>query len=152
MRSSIAAYTRLTMPLGPGTSELTPTMVAPPRIPASVATVRRQFDMRAPRFAASGALPREVGRRLSERLQYIRLAPQRILDVGCGTSETRAPLLARYPRSDWIGLDISERMLKAAKAEGVRARANRWLRGASSYRVDGDGGGVSARADLVTSD
>ena len=115
-------------------------MVAPPRIPASVATVRRQFDMRAPRFAASGALPREVGRRLSERLQYIRLAPQRILDVGCGTSETRAPLLARYPRADWIGLDISERMLKAAKAEGARARAERWLRGASSYRIVGDGG------------
>ena len=115
-------------------------MVAPPRIPASVATVRRQFDMRAPRFAASGALPREVGRRLSERLQYIRLAPQRILDVGCGTSETRAPLLARYPRAEWIGLDISERMLKAAKTEGARARAERWLRGASSYRIVGDGG------------
>lgn len=128
------------MPLGPGTSELTPTMVAPPRIPASVATVRQQFDRRAPRFAASGALPREVGRRLSERLQYIRLAPQRILDVGCGSAETRAPLLAQYPRADWIGLDISERMLKAAKAEGARALAKRWLRGASSYRIVGDGG------------
>lgn len=115
-------------------------MVAPPRIPASVATVRRQFDMRAARFAASGALPREVGRRLSERLQYIRLTPQRILDVGCGPAETRAPLLAQYPRADWIGLDISERMLKSAKAEGTGARAKRWLRGASSYRIVGDGG------------
>jgi malonyl-CoA O-methyltransferase len=115
-------------------------MVAPPRIPASVATVRRQFDLRAPRFRASAELPREVGRRLIERLQYIRLAPHRILDVGCGTAETRAPLLAQYPRADWIGLDISEQMLKAGKHEGRRAWAKRWLRGASSYRVAGDGG------------
>ncbi|MBA3253638.1 MAG: methyltransferase domain-containing protein [Burkholderiaceae bacterium] len=115
-------------------------MVAPPRIPASVATVRRQFDMRAPRFRASAELPREVGRRLIERLQYIRLAPHRILDVGCGAAETRAPLLAQYPRADWIGLDISERMLRAANAEGARAWVKRRLRGASSYRVVGDGG------------
>ncbi len=115
-------------------------MLAPPRIPASVATVRRQFDMRAARFGASEALPREVGRRLIERLQYIRLAPHRILDVGCGTAETRAPLLAQYPRADWIGLDISERMLKEATAEGTREWAKRRLRGASSHRIAGDGG------------
>ena len=137
------------MPLGPGTSELTPTMMAPPRIPASVATVRRQFDMRAARFGASGALPREVGRRLIERLQYIRLTPQRILDVGCGLAETRSPLLAQYPRADWIGLDISERMLKAAKAEGARTRAKRWLCGASSYRIAGDGGRLPIGNDSV---
>ena len=115
-------------------------MMAPPRIPSSVATVRRQFDMRAACFVASAALPREVGRRLIERLQYIRLTPQRILDVGCGPAETRAPLSAQYPRADWIGLDISERMLKAARTEGAPTRANRWLRGASSYRIVGDGG------------
>ena len=115
-------------------------MVAPPRIPASVATVRRQFDMRAARFAASEALPREVGRRLIERLQYIRLAPHQILDVGCGTAETCTPLLAQYPRAHWIGVDISERMLKAARPEGARAWMKRRLRGASSCRVAGDGG------------
>ena len=122
------------MPLGPGTSELTPTMVAPPRIPARVATVRRQFDARAARFGENAALPREVGRRLIERLQYIRLAPHRILDIGCGAGETRAPLLMQYPRADWIGLDISERMLKAAEADQIRTRVGRWLHGASSHR------------------
>ncbi|MEP6610185.1 MAG: methyltransferase domain-containing protein [Burkholderiaceae bacterium] len=124
-------------------------MVAPPRIPARVATVRRQFDARAARFGASAALPLEVGRRLIERLQYIRLAPRRILDVGCGAGATRAPLLMQYPNADWIGLDISERMLKAAEKDGMRERAVRWLRGASSHRVAGDGGRLPIADDSV---
>jgi malonyl-CoA O-methyltransferase len=125
-------------------------MVAPPRIPARVATVRRQFDARAARFGERAALPREVGRRLIERLQYIRLAPHRILDVGCGAGETCAPLLMQYPHADWIGLDISERMLKASKkTDGVRERAVRWLRGASSHRVAGDGGRLPIADDSI---
>jgi malonyl-CoA O-methyltransferase len=142
------------MPLGPGSSELTPTMVAPPRIPARVATVRRQFDARAARFEASSALPREIGKRLIERLQYIRLTPKRILDVGCGAGATRSALLTQYPRAQWIGLDISERMLKAAQAETARARMQRWLRGAAADRVAGDGGRLpiaDASVDLVFS-
>ena len=124
-------------------------MIAPPRIPARVATVRAQFDARAERFSERAALPREVGRRLIERLQYIRLAPHRMLDVGCGTGETRAPLSKRYPRADWIGLDISERMLKAADTDGVRERAGRWLRRTSSHRVAGDGGRLPIADDSV---
>jgi malonyl-CoA O-methyltransferase len=125
-------------------------MVAPPRIPARVTTVRRQFDARAARFGERAALPREVGRRLIERLQYIRLVPHRILDVGCGAGETCAPLVMQYPRADWIGLDISERMLKAAKkTDGMRGRAVRWLRGASSHRVAGDGGRLPIADDSV---
>ena len=137
------------MPLGPGTSELTPTMIAPPRIPARVATVRRQFDARAERYALCDALPREIARRMIERLQYIRLAPRRILDVGCGAGETRAPLLARYPGSDWIGVDISERMLRS-KARNSQSRALGWLRGVSSHRVLGDGGQLPIADASVT--
>ncbi len=137
------------MPIGPGSSELTPTMFAPPRIPARVATVRRQFDARAARFGASAALPREISRRLIERLQYIRLVPQRILDVGCGAAETRASLLVQYPRADWIGIDISECMLSAARPDGLRTRARRWVRGASWHRVAGDGGQLPIADDSV---
>ena len=137
------------MPLGPGSSELTPSMVSPPRIPATVATVRHQFDIRAARFSASAALPREIARRLIERLQYIRLDPRSILDVGCGASETRALLRQQYPRATWIGLDISERMLTSAPAEGRAARASRWLRGEALYRVAGDAGQLPIAADSV---
>lgn len=124
-------------------------MVAPPRIPARVTTVRRQFDARAARFGERAALPREVGRRLIERLQYIRLEPRRILDAGCGAAETRAPLLMQYPRADWIGLDISERMLKAAAADPMHIRASRWLSGAWSRRVAGDAGRLPIADDSI---
>ena len=142
------------MPLGPGSSELTPTMVAPPRIPARVSTVRRQFDARAARFGDWAALPREIGKRLAERLQYIRLTPLRILDLGCGLGETRRALLNQYPRADWIGLDVSERMLTASATDRMHVRARQWLRGALSQRVAGDAGRLpiaDERIDLVFS-
>src|SRR5512137_565509 len=99
------------MALGPGTSALTPTIVAPPRMPARVATVRRQFDRRAAAFGAHDALVREIGRRLTERLQYIRLAPQRVIDVGCGNGWALEALSQRYPDASLCGVDLSQAML-----------------------------------------
>ncbi|HYM47383.1 MAG TPA: methyltransferase domain-containing protein [Burkholderiaceae bacterium] len=124
-------------------------MLAPPRIPARVATVRRQFDARAARFGKSAALPREIARRMIERLQYIRLAPQRILDVGCGAAESRAALRAQYPHADWIGVDVSERMLQGSQPAGLSARALRWLSGASVHKVIGDAGQLPIAGDSV---
>jgi hypothetical protein len=56
-------------------------MVAPPRVPARVATVRAQFDARAALYSAHDALPREIAARLAERLDVIRLQPARIFRV-----------------------------------------------------------------------
>lgn len=117
------------MSLGPGTSELTPSILDPPRMPARIETVRRQFDRRAVRFAAHDALPREVERRLIERLDVIRLAPERIVDVGCGAGHSRAQLQRRYPRAAWIGVDISPAMLgQGPSARGWRGRWQAWRR------------------------
>ena len=58
-----------------------------PRLPIRIDAVARQFDRRVDRIARHDELLREVGRRLASRLEYIRLAPQRILDVGCGRGE-----------------------------------------------------------------
>ena len=114
------------MSLGPGTSELTPTIVDPPRMPARIDTVRRQFDRRAGRFDAHDFIIREVGRRLIERLQVIRLDPEVIVDVGCGAGGTRDALLARFGRARWLGVDISPAML--ARAAPPRSALSRILR------------------------
>jgi malonyl-CoA O-methyltransferase len=111
--------------LGPGTSELTPTIIDPPRIAARVDTVRRQFDRRAARFDRHAAIVDEVGRRLIERLQVIRIEPRCIVDVGCGTGRSREALLARYARASWLGVDLSAAML--AMASGCRSLLSRLL-------------------------
>ena len=108
------------MPLGPGTSELTPTMVDPPRVPARVETVARQFERRAAGFAAHDAVVREIARRIGERLDVIRIEPRTILDAGCGRGADREALLARYRAAAWLGVDLSPAMLAAAGAEPRR--------------------------------
>jgi malonyl-CoA O-methyltransferase len=137
---------------GPRTSELAPTLVDSPRIPAHVETVRRQFDRRADRLRAHDALLREVGRRLIERLDYVKLAPQRIADIGCGIGGARAALLARYPDAAWIGVDVSLPMLRAAAPRG--GLLARWLHPPGQFRVCADAGSLpltDASVDLVFS-
>lgn len=114
------------MALGPGTSDITPTLVDPPRQPARIATVRRQFNQRAARVLAHDFLLREVGSRLLARLELMKLTPQRIVDVGCGAGASREALAARYPQAQWLGLDLSEAMLAAGRPAGLRATLGRW--------------------------
>jgi malonyl-CoA O-methyltransferase len=141
------------MSLGPGTSELTPTIVDPPRVPARVDTVRRQFDRRAGRFAQHEFVIREVGRRLIERLQLIRLDPRRIVDVGCGAGGARAALLERYPQADWLGVDVSPAMLARAAPPSLLGRLLPW-RGRSARLVCADAAALplaEASVDLLFS-
>ncbi|HEX5638675.1 MAG TPA: methyltransferase domain-containing protein [Burkholderiaceae bacterium] len=112
-------------------------MAASPRVPARLATVRAQFDARARRFPSHDAIVREVGGRLVDRLQYIRLAPQRVVDVGCGAGSGVARLSAAYPSAHVSGIDLSEGMLRQ-RATGLRTRLPRWLGGGSAPRVVGD--------------
>lgn len=132
---------------GPGTSSLTPTMAAPPRMPAHVATVRRQFDARAARFPAHDALVREVGNRLVERLQYIRLEPRHIVDVGCGAGGLLGALGDLFPEAQRTGLDLSAAML-APRPRRLRDRLPRWL-GAKTSNIAGFAVADAARLPLA---
>jgi malonyl-CoA O-methyltransferase len=127
------------MALGPGTSEITPSIVDPPRLPARVETVRRQFDARSARWPRHEAVVREVGRRLIERLALMRLAPRLIADVGAGAGAARAGLLARYPEARWLGLDVSSAMLLGARDAGWTGRLAAWA-GRAPWRVCAEAG------------
>ena len=87
----------------------------PPRMTASLATVRRQFDRRAANASRHEALWREVDARLQERLELIRHPVTRLLDLGCGSGASRTALLERFPQADWIGVDASLAMLRSGK-------------------------------------
>lgn len=86
--------------------------------------VRRNFARAATTYDEVAVLQREVGSRMLERLDYVRIEPQRVLDLGCGTGASLTALQERYPRASLIGVDISEPMLRAAQAKSSRLR---WL-------------------------
>src|SRR5262245_29127821 len=111
------------MPLGPGQSDIAPTLVPTARPPLRWQTVRRQFDHRAARLVHHDFLLREVAGRLAERLDYIRLAPRRIVDVGCGSGGSRSLLKRRFPAATWTGVDVSLPMLGSGRTAGRTLKA-----------------------------
>jgi len=142
------------MSLGPGTSALTPTILDPPRMPARVETVRSQFAQRAARLPAHDAVLREVERRLVERLDVIRITPERVIDVGCGAGHSRTLLQARYPRAAWLGIDLSETLLASGAAPAGWAARLRSLAAPPTLRAGADAGALplaDASVDLVFS-
>jgi malonyl-CoA O-methyltransferase len=83
---------------------------------------RRAFERAAPTYDAAAALQREVGQRMMERLDLIRLRPSRILDLGSGTGEFSHALRRRYRKAEVVALDLALNMLRRARRRGS------WLR------------------------
>ncbi|MCS3903322.1 malonyl-CoA O-methyltransferase [Methylohalomonas lacus] len=84
--------------------------------------VTRDFDRAAGTYDKVAVLQRAVLERLFERLDVIRLKPERILDLGSGSGAAAAGLARRYRRAQVIQLDIAHGMLRHA-----RRRAPRWF-------------------------
>jgi len=86
--------------------------------------VRRAFARAAATYDDAAVLQREVGKRMRDRLDYVKLAPRLIVDAGCGTGDAIAPLAARYPGASVVGIDVAEPMLAKARA---RVAPRSWL-------------------------
>jgi malonyl-CoA O-methyltransferase len=82
------------------------------------AAARRAFDAAADGYDEAAVLQQEIAHRMLERLGYIRLQPQRVLDLGCGTGLALTGLAKRYRGAELIGLDFSHRMLTHARKRG----------------------------------
>jgi malonyl-CoA O-methyltransferase len=83
---------------------------------------RRSFSRAAPDYDGAAVLQHEMGRRMLERLDYIRLEPRVILDIGCGTGVATEGLMRRYPGAQVLALDFALPMLERTRKRG------RWLR------------------------
>ncbi len=79
--------------------------------------MRRAFSRAASSYDATAVLQREVCTRMLERLEYIKLQPARILDVGSGTGWGARQLMAKYPAAQMIALDIAIGMLRNARGQ-----------------------------------
>lgn len=82
--------------------------------------VRQSFGRSAPTYDEYAFLQREIGGRLFERLDYIKLVPQRILDIGSGTGNATQRLRERYENADITALDIAPVMLAVARNKTAR--------------------------------
>jgi malonyl-CoA O-methyltransferase len=80
--------------------------------------VRRSFARAARTYDTAAVLQREIADRLLERLDLIRLQPQRVLDLGCGTGHALTALQRRYPKAQRIALDFAQPMLLQARRRG----------------------------------
>ncbi len=94
------------------------------------ARVRRAFSRAAETYDEVAVLQREVGMRLVERLELVRLHPRWVLDLGCGTGFLTEDLLGRYPKARVVALDLALPMVRCARRRG------RWRRRPSAVCGD----------------
>lgn len=77
--------------------------------------LRAAFEHAADGYDSAAVLQREVAGRLLERLELTTIAPQRILDLGCGTGGNLQVLRRRYPKARVFAADLALNMLTAAR-------------------------------------
>ena len=89
--------------------------------------VRRSFERAAASYDSAAFLQQEIGDRLVERLDLVRLQPTRVVDIGTGTGHVAAALMARYPGCPLLVSDVAVAMLEHSRRR-LRAQAGGWLK------------------------
>ena len=64
------------------------------------------------RYDAASWLQREVAKRMAERLDYIKLTPDLVVDAGAGSGHALAALAARFPDATLVAVDIVSEQLR----------------------------------------
>ncbi len=78
---------------------------------------RASFERAAQRYDEHAVLQHEVGRRMLERLDLIRLQPRHVADIGAGTGRATMELGRRYRKSQVVAVDIAAAMLRHARRQ-----------------------------------
>jgi malonyl-CoA O-methyltransferase len=89
----------------------------PPEISSRLdrAGVRASFDRASSDYEAAAVLQARVGDELLHRLDFFKLTPSAVLDLGAGTGRMTGELKRRYRRANVIALDIAPGMLREAR-------------------------------------
>lgn len=77
--------------------------------------ISKAFNQRATEYELAAKVQQEIGERLLERLHYLKMSPQRILDLGCGPGVFSRELALMYPKAQIVGVDLAELMLIQAR-------------------------------------
>lgn len=103
-----------------------------PGSPIDLQHVRRLFAI-PERIAESDFLRREIAQRMRERLELVKITPQRVLDAGCGEGADLAVLQEQYAQAQLLGVDLSHPLLAVASTRQAAAMSSmnrlltRWL-------------------------
>jgi len=107
---------------------------------------KRAFDRAAADYARHTWLQEEIGKRLLERLEEVKIDPQVIVDMGCGTGLHSLALKNYFPKAKVIGIDFSAAMLTEAR------KRNRWNRKVDYRQAEMQTSGLKdASVDLIFS-
>jgi len=79
------------------------------------AGVRNSFDRASGAYEAAAVLQARVGDELLHRLDFFKLAPSTVLDLGAGTGRMTGELKRRYRRANVVALDLAPGMLREAR-------------------------------------
>ncbi|MGF1642404.1 MAG: malonyl-ACP O-methyltransferase BioC [Thiotrichales bacterium] len=93
-----------------------------PASPLDRIKLRRSFERAAAQYDATAVLQREIADRMLDRLDYVRVDPRWIVDLGTGTGYCARALLQRYTKASVIAVDLAWTMARAARKRRV------WLR------------------------
>lgn len=79
--------------------------------------ISKAFSKQARDYEQAAKVQQEIGSRLFERLQYLKISPQRILDLGCGPGTYTKELALMYPDAHIVGVDLAQGMLLQAQTK-----------------------------------
>lgn len=82
---------------------------------AVIREISKAFNKQAGVYEKAAKVQHEIGSRLLERLQYLKINPRYILDLGCGPGASSRELALLYPKARIIGLDLASGMLTEAR-------------------------------------
>jgi malonyl-CoA O-methyltransferase len=78
--------------------------------------MRDRFGRAAASYDSAAVVARETGSRMEQRLEYVRLAPAAIADIGCATGDGVRMLQKRYPAALPLAIDFAHPMLSVVRA------------------------------------
>ena len=109
--------------------------------------VRQKFERLAPGYDAASGPDQEIGARLMEHLEPVRIEPALIVDIGAGTGSCARRLQKTYRKARILAVDVAPAMLRAARRQAPRFRSRQRFLCTDAQQL----GITSGRADLVYS-
>ncbi len=97
--------------------------------------MRQDFARAAESYDSAAALACETGMRMAERLDFVRIAPGRVADVGCATGDGLRELQRRFPSALPLAIDFARPMLSVVHS---RASLIQRLRGRAPLPINAD--------------